>query len=140
MKQTFVLVHDARRRAVQAVQNAPQGYAVVVKPATRTLDQNAAQWPYLLGFSQQLQWPVNGQMCWLDPEEWKDVLTCAFEDEVSPRLAMGWNGGVVMIGKRTSQFGKKKFAEWMEFLMAAAAIKGVTPVYVNERRELGADG
>lgn len=135
MKQSFVLVHEeARRRALEAVRVAEHGYAVIVKPATRTLDQNAAQWPYLLGFSQQLQWPVNGEKCWLTPEEYKDVLTCAFENETTPRLAMGWEGGVVMLGKRTSGYDKLKFAEWMEFLICAAAIKGVTPVYASEER------
>ena len=34
-------------------------------------------------------------------------------------------GGVVMLGKRTSKFGKKKFSEWIEFLHAEAAEQGV---------------
>lgn len=42
MKQTFILAHaEARRRAVMAVQAAPDGDAVIVKPSTRTLEQNA---------------------------------------------------------------------------------------------------
>lgn len=124
-----------RKLAVGDVMNAPRGYFCKVVPPTRTLDQNAAQWPYLEGFSKQLQWPVNGVMCWLSREEWKDVLTCAFENEISPRLAAGFDGGVVMLGKRTSQFGKKKFSEWIEFLKAAAALKGVEPVYKSGYRD-----
>lgn len=135
-KRSFILQpspHPSRKLAKQAIDEAPDGYAVVVKESTRTLDQNAAQWPYLEGFSRQLEWPVNGQMCKLTPEEWKDILTSAFEKETNPRLAMGLDGGVVMLGKRTSQFGKRKFSEWYEFLMAAAALKGVVPVYKHER-------
>lgn len=77
-----------------------------------------------------MQWPVNGQMVQLEAEEWKDILTAAFHQETA-RLAMGLNGGVVMLGQRTSQFGKKRFSEWMEFLHAIAAQRGVV-VYQNE--------
>ena len=71
---------------------------------------------------------------WLTKEEWKDVLTCAFEGEVYPRLAAGFDGGVVMLGKRTSKFGKKRFAEWVEWLIAAADLKGIKPVFKNGAR------
>lgn len=116
---------------MEAVRVAPDGAAVSVGEPTRNLDQNAAQWPILDAFSSQLQWPVNGAMEWLTDEEWKDVLTAAFERE-SVRLAMAFDGpGVVMLGKRTSQFGKAKFSNWLEFLHAAAALKGVI-VYPEE--------
>jgi len=99
---------------------------VVVKfgELTRTLDQNAAQWPVLEAISKQLQWPVNGQLCWLEPEEWKDILTAAFKGE-QIRLAQGVNGGVVMLGLRTSKMGKKEFSEWLEFLHWFCADRGV---------------
>jgi hypothetical protein len=126
----FIFAHDtARRQAAAWCMNAPEGYHCRITEPSRTLDQNAYQWPYLEGFSKQLQWPVNGVMVWMTPDEYKDVLTCAFEEEVKPRLAMGWDGGIVMLGRRTSQFGKKKFALWMEWLMAAAALKGIEPVF-----------
>ena len=134
----FVLSHDtARRLAAAQCQLAPAGWVVEIKPPTRTLEQNSAQFPYLQGFSEQLQWPVNGQMEWLTPLEWKDILTCAFEKEVNPRLAMGFDGGVVMLGKRTSKYGKQKFSEWYEWLMAAATLKGITPVYKGELNQIG---
>lgn len=133
-KRTFILSHlEARRRAMAAVAEAPEGYAVTVREPTRTLSQNAAQWPYLEAFSKQLQWPVNGAMCWLEPEEFKDVLTAAFQGE-TVRLAMGMNGGVVMLGLRTSKMGKKRFSEWLSFLQATAALRGVA-VYESEQRE-----
>ena len=130
-KRVYFLVHDtARRLAAAQCQLAPDGYVCRIEPASRTLDQNAYQWPYLEGFSKQLQWPVNGELVNLSSDEWKDVLTCAFEEEVKPRLAMGFEGaGMVMLGRRTSQYGKRKFALWMEWLMAAAALKGVTPIF-----------
>lgn len=124
-KRVFILSHPmARANAVHAVQTAPDGLCVTIRELNRTLDQNAAQWPILEAFSDQLMWPVNGELVKMTAEEWKDVLTAAFERE-NARLAMGIDGGVVMLGKRTSQYGKKKFSEWLEFLHAVAAMRGV---------------
>lgn len=126
VKRTFILSHaTARANAVKAVQEAPEGYAVQVKPPTRNLDQNAAQWPVLDAFSEHLEWPVNGVMQKLSSEEWKDVLTATFRKETTPRLAAGLDGGVVMLGMRTSKMTKAEFSDWLEFLHAVAAIKGV---------------
>lgn len=125
MKQTFALVHDmARQRAMHAVKTAPEGYGVTVSEPTRTLEQNAAQWPILEAFAEQLEWPVNGRMVKMSDEEWKDVLTAAFRRETA-RLAMGLDGGVVMLGMRTSKMGKREFSDWLEFLHATAAARGV---------------
>jgi len=135
---TFRFVHaEARRRAAEFCMTAPDGTIAEFKDASRSLDQNAAQWPYLQGFSDQMEWPVNGAMCRLSKDEWKDILTAAFEGETMPRIAQGWDGGVVMLGRRTSKYGKKKFAEWLTFLIAAADIKGITPVFKDgERKKL----
>lgn len=125
MKQVFVLVHaTARHNAIEAVRMAPDDYCVTIGERNRSLDQNAAQWPILEAFSRQLDWPVNGQMVKMTAEEWKDVLTAAFRQE-SARLAMGLNGGVVMLGQKTSKFGKRQFSDWLEFLNATAALRGV---------------
>lgn len=113
-----------RQRAIEAVQEAPADYVVEIKERNRSLDQNAAQWPILEAFSRQLVWPVNGQMTTMSPEEWKDVLTAAFRNETS-RLAMGLNGGVVMLGMRTREMSKKQFSEWLDFLHHVAADREV---------------
>ena len=121
----FVMVHDlARRRAMAAVADAPEGYVVTVKEPTRTLDQNAALWPLLTEFSKQLLWPVNGAMSKLEPEEWKDILSSAFRGE-QVRVAQGLNGGVVMLGLRTSKMGKRQFGEFLEFVHSVAVDRGV---------------
>ena len=126
MKQTFGLVHQtARQRAALAVMTAPDGYVCTLSEPNRNLEQNAAQWPILEAFSTQLEWPVNGRMVHLTPEEWKDILTAAFKKETQPRLAMGIDGGMVMLGQRTSKFTKREFGDWLEFLNAIAADRGV---------------
>lgn len=122
----FVLAHDqARNGAARYILNeAPDGVEVVVKEPTRTAEQNAAQWPILDAFADQLRWPVNGAMSRLTAEEFKDILTAAFNEE-TVRLAMGLNGGVVMLGLRTSKMSKQRFSEWLDFLHATASAKGV---------------
>lgn len=124
-KKVFYLRHDEARRAVgDFAMGAPEGWKVTFEPPARTLDQNTLMWPLLECFSRQLQWPVNGRMVTMAPEEWKDVLTAAFHQE-AVRLAMGLNGGVVMLGKRTSKFPKATFSEFIEFMRATAADRGV---------------
>lgn len=121
----FKMVHaQARRGALECVQQAPEGYVVTVQEPTRSLDQNAAMWPILQAFADQLQWPVNGAMVWMTPDEWKDVLSAAFRRE-SVRVAMGMDGGMVMLGSRTSQFGVREMSEFIEFLKATAAARDV---------------
>lgn len=125
-KHVYILAHDAaRQNAVIAIRNAPQGYMVTLAEPSRNLEQNAAQWPILQAFADQLEWPVNGRMTKMVPDEWKDILTAAFRQEAT-RLAMGLNGGVVMLGQRTSKFSKKEFSDWLEFLNATAADRKVS--------------
>ena len=119
-----------RQTAHEYIDKAADGYIMTLSAPTRTLDQNAAQWPYLDAFSKQIKWPVNGHMVNMTPEEWKHVLTAAFKRE-SARLAMGLDGGVVMLGMRTSQMNKSAFSDWLEFLIATAAQRNVT-VYNEE--------
>ena len=126
-KQFFRLVHaEARRRSAQACLDAPDGHIVTVQEPSRTLDQNAAQWPYLEGFAQQKQVCINGVMVKATQDDWKDILTGCHAGET--RMAV-FDGRVVMLPQRTSKMGKKVFSDWMEFLVAMAAQSGVEPVY-----------
>lgn len=124
MKRHFRLLHaphPSRSLAQAALRDAPDGSVVVIDDEPpRNLEQNAAQWVILDEISKARQWPVNGVMVHLSAEEWKDILTAAFEGETAPRLAAGYGGGVVMLGRRTSQYGKRRFSEWLDWLNAAA--------------------
>ena len=121
----FPLTHaNSRRIACRQVMQAPEGYEAEIREPKRTADQNDAQWPLLQCFADQLQWPVNGLMTYMDRYEWKDVLSAAFRKE-TVRLAMGLDGGVVMLGKRTSKFKKAEFSDYLEFLHMVAAQRGV---------------
>lgn len=124
-RRLFVLSHpEARRRAMAAIAEAPEGFVVTVQEPKRNSDQNALLWVLLTAFAEQLEWPVNGAMVKLAPEEWKDLLSAAYKRE-SQRVAMGIDGGMVMLGLRTSKMGKRQFAEFVEFIHATAAARGV---------------
>ena len=126
-KRTYRLVHaEARRRAEQDVATAPDGWCVTLSEPTRSLEQNAAQWPYLEGFARQKQLCINGVMQHVTNDDWKDVLTGCWNGET--RMA-AFDGKVIMLPQRTSSMGKKVFSDWLEFLIAMAAQSGVEPVY-----------
>lgn len=130
MKQLYKLINtDVRRRCWEAIKAAPEGHVVTIAEPTRSLDQNAAQWPILQAFAEQIQWPVNGVMSRLSDEEWKDVLTAAFKQELV-RVVPGLSGGMVLLGQRTSKFNKAEFSEWLEFLHSVAAERGVIVEYL----------
>lgn len=103
---------------------APEGYRVAIEPPKRTLDQNALLWPLLECFAAQLEWPVNGRMVKMTAEDWKDLLSAAYRRE-SQRVAMGVDGGMVMLGLRTSKMNKREFSEFIEFILSVAADRGV---------------
>ena len=124
-KQRFILAHDmARRGAMDAVARAPAGFVVEVREPSRNLDQNALLWVLLTEFSRQLEWPVNGKMVSLSPDDWKTILSASFRRETQ-RMTQGVDGGLVMLGARTSQMGKREFAEFIEFIQSVAAERGV---------------
>lgn len=137
-KRVFKLVHSqARRGAEDAVRTAPDGYCVTVSEPTRSLDQNAAQWPYLEGFARQKELCINGVMQRVSSDDWKDVLTGCWNGEM--RMA-AFDGKVIMLPQRTSTMGKRVFSDWLEFLIAMAAQSGVEPVFKSAPRQAAWEG
>lgn len=127
MKAVFIMTHaEARRRAIQAVQEAQDGMVVQIGEPNRSLEQNSAQWPYLEAFARQKELCINGQMQKVTADDWKNVLTACWNGEM--RMA-AFDGKVIMLPQRTSKMGKRVFSDWMEYLVAMAAQSGVEPVY-----------
>ena len=128
MKQTFIMRPElecpSRRNAIQAILQAPDGYAVTISEPNRSLEQNAMLWPLLTHWSKQIQWPVDGKMQSLSPEDWKNILTAAFRRETG-RIASGLDGGMVLLGARTRDMGKREFSDFLEFIQAAASERGI---------------
>ena len=127
MKQTYRLSHDtARLLAVRAVQTAPEGYVITVSEPTRSLEANAAQWPYLEAWAQGKEICINGKMVKGTSDDWKDIHTALYNGET--RMAVH-DGKVIMLPQRTSKMGKKVFSDWMEYLVAVTEQAGLEPVY-----------
>ena len=91
----------------------------------RTVEQNAAQWRILKAWAKQKEGLINGQKTFLHENDWKDILTATYEGEVAPRLAPGLYGGIVMLGRRTSEYEREKFSEWLDWLNHASVALGV---------------
>ena len=120
MKQLFVMAHqEARRRAVSAIQNAPDGYVVKITPPTRTLEANAAMWAALNDVAQQVVW--HGRK--LDAESWKHIFSSSLKkQDVVPNLD---NTGFVVLGQSTSKFTRAEMADMIELIRAFGTERGV---------------
>lgn len=116
----FRLAHpEARRRACEAIQNAPDGHIVKISDPTRTLEQNAALWAMLGDVSRQVDW--YGRK--LTPEDWKHVFSSSLRKlEVVPNLD---GTGFVALGQSTSKMTKREFSDLLELIAAFGAERGV---------------
>lgn len=119
-KRIFILAHqEARRRACQAVAEAPDGYTVTLAEPTRNLEQNAKLWASLADISEQVVW--HGKR--LSPEDWKHVFTASLRKlTVVPNLD---GTGFVALGLSTSRMTKREFSDLIELIAAFGAEHGV---------------
>lgn len=120
MKRSFILSHsEARRHAIQAVQEAPDGYSVTVSEPTRSLEQNSRLWASLTDVSEQVEW--YGKK--LAPEDWKAIFTASLKRlEVVPNLD---GTGFVALGTSTSKMSKREISDLLELIYAFGAERGV---------------
>lgn len=133
-RQTFIVKHSNERwtsvveLAIATIRDLAMcgDVEISIGEIKRTLDQNAAMWPALTDICKQVPLTIfrkDGSTRAATPYDWKDVLTAAFEEETE--WAPGLRGGVVMLGARTSQYGKKKMGNFLTFLHAEGADRGV---------------
>lgn len=90
---------------------------------TRSLEQNSRLWALLTDVSRQVQWPVDGKLQRLSPEEWKDIFTAALTK--GQRVAQGIEGGFVMLGTRTSRMTVGQMCELQTLIEAFGVEHGV---------------
>ncbi len=123
-KQVFSLISPlVRRNAAHAIANAPEGYRCEIRPKTRTLAQNDLLWSILTDISKQVDFVVNGALIKVSPEEVKDILTAGLKREM--RMAQGIDGGMVILGQRTSKMTVRQLAELIELAHAFGTQRGV---------------
>jgi hypothetical protein len=81
-------------------------------------------WAMLGDIAKQIPWMVNFQLRLLSPEDWKTVLSACFKQET--RLASTIDGdGFVLLGARTSRMTPRQMSEFIEFIYAFGASRGV---------------
>ena len=124
-KQTFIMAHDiARQRAIQAVKDAPAGYAVTVSEPSRSLDQNAKFHAICtdLGKSQVL-WAGKRRTA----IEWKVLLVSghATATHEGSEIVPGIEGEFVNIRESTALMRKKRGASLIEYTLAFCAMNDV---------------
>lgn len=120
MTSTVILTGPLQRNtAHQYVNEAPLGYVVTIKPATRTTDQNAKLWAMLGDISKQVEW--YGKR--LDAEDWKHVFSASLRKlSVVPNLD---GTGFVALGLSTSRMGKRELADLIDIITAFGVERNV---------------
>ena len=124
-KKRFIIANErVRRNAVDAILRAPEGCAVSVGPASRSLDQNAK-------FHAICTDVANSDMAWAgkrrSAEEWKVLLvsghTKATEGEVE--FVPGLEGEFVNIRESTARMSVKRAASLITYAIAFCDTNGV---------------
>lgn len=144
MSQHFIIRHDGTGRARMAAawkavceilnlgKNAK--VEVVEMRPKRSIEQNSRLWALLTDVSRQVEWPVDGQMQRLSPEDWKDVFSASLRK--GQRVAQGIEGGFVMLGARTSRMTVGEMVDLQTLIEAFGAERGVrwSDPHFNEHR------
>lgn len=125
MTSRYILVHDeARRRAVQAVQDAPHGYAVIIKPATRSLEMNAKFHAMCSEIAKSgITWAGKART----PDQWKVLLVSghAVATKEACEVLPGLEGEFINIRESTALMSKKRGSSLIEYTAAFMAANEV---------------
>ena len=118
MTRLFILVHaEARRRAVEALQAAPDGYVVRISEPTRNLDQSA-KFHAMCGdlAASPLQWA--GKRRTLD--EWKILAISghAVATKLGAEIVPGLEGEFVSIRESSARMSKARASSLIEYTQA----------------------
>jgi hypothetical protein len=109
--------HEARRRAMTAVADAPEGYTVRVEEPRRNLPINAALHAKLTEIAQSREWAGKR---W-DLEIWKRLLTAAWCRATGQSVLMlpALDGaGVDIVFRRTSELTQAECRDLLAFIEA----------------------
>lgn len=124
-RKTFILAHaEARRRAVQAIQEAPEGYAVTLSEPTRNLEQSAK-------FHARCNDLAKAKIEWLGKprtaEQWKVLLVSghAIATKEGAEIIEGLEGEWINIRESTALMSKKRSSSLIEYTEAFCAEYGL---------------
>ena len=124
-RKLFILAHqEARRRAMSAVADAPEGWRVKVEPQTRSLDQNAKFHALCSDIaSSGLEWAGKPR----EPAQWKVLLVSghAVATNEGAEIAIGLEGEMVSLRESTAAMSKRRGASLIEYTLAFCAEHGI---------------
>ncbi len=127
MKRVFILQpapHPARRNAVQAVQEAPDGYGVTIAEPTRNADQNAKFHAICADIARSgLEWAGKRRSA----AQWKVLLVSGHAKATGEEFDMvpGIEGEFVNLRESTALMSVKRSASLIEYTLAFCAMNGV---------------
>jgi len=125
MKRFFILAHhEARKRARQAVEEAPDGYSVTVAPPRRTSDQNAHFHAICTDLARSdVKWAGKPRSA----EQWKVLLVSghAVATKQGAEMVPGLEGEFVNLRESTAMMSKARGSSLIEYALAFAAEHGV---------------
>lgn len=123
--------NDVRRRAMDAVRVAPEGWVVRISEPAKTRDQENLYHDMIDDIAKQ--WRFMGER--LDKESMKRLMVDAFDKAMkdagtplrqSGRIVPSIDGlRIVQLGIQTRGFNKREASEFIEFLSAWGAEKGI---------------
>ena len=127
--QTFILAHStARTRAIQAAQTAPEGWQVIIKPATRTTDQNAKFHALCSDIAKSgTKWAGKKRTA----AQWKVLLVSghAVATNECAEIVPGLENEFVNLRESTALMSKKRGASLIEYTLAFCATNSI---YFNQ--------
>ena len=132
MKQTFIMAHDrARANAIKAVQAAPAGHMVQISEPTKKRIQEEKYHAMVSDIARQVE---HIGRRW-DADDMKRLLVDEFAEEMriagtplhhDSRVTPSLDGcRIVQLGIQTREFWVKEAAQFIEFLYAFGADRGV---------------
>ena len=133
MKQTFIMAHaTARQRAVQAVQQAPEGHFVTIAEPTRNADQNAKFHSICSDIAKSgMQWAGKKRSA----AQWKVLLVSghAVATKEGADMVPGMEGEFVNLRESTALMSVRRAASLIEYSIAFCAINRIE---LSEPRQL----
>lgn len=112
-----------RAKAASCITSALAGTRLEFKGPARSLPQNERMWLILTAIS-KIEW--RGQR--YTPEEWKDYMMHAYRGE---KWMPAEDGGMVPIGRSTSDLSKEEFGELMTLMEAFCARQNINLPWVE---------
>jgi len=115
-----------RDLALGAVARAPEGYVIVVRPAGRSLAQNA-RLHAMISEAVAKGFAINGRRFTLDEAKTLFVSGWMIETqgENASDIVQGLNGEPVQLRRSTATFSKEELGSLMDFIEAECAKRGV---------------